>query len=90
MATRRTTSIDVAQRRHGSRTLRAIAASVALIVLVVAVGSTSVAGVLVRITAVGTGIGIVAICCVAWYLISLAALDGASRQFGHAWRNRRA
>ena len=89
MATHTTPSMDVTQRHHGTWTRRAIVALIAGIVIVSVAGSTSVADALARIAALGTGIGIVAMCCVGWYLISLAALDGASRQFGHAWRNRR-
>jgi len=31
---------------------------------------------------------IVSVCAFGWYLIVLAWLDGAARQFGHAWRER--
>jgi hypothetical protein len=89
MATQPTTSMDDAHRRDGSRTLRAIVALVVVTLLVSVVGSTSVAHALARVAAVGTGVGIVAMCCVGWYLIGLAARDGAARQFGHAWRDRR-
>ena len=89
MATHTTTSLDGTHRRDGTRTLRTIVALLVATVLVSVVGSTSVADALARIATVGAGIGIVAICCVGWYLIGLAALDGAARQFGHAWRDRR-
>jgi len=85
-----TTSMDVDQQRHRTWTRRAIVAVALATLLVSVIVGTSVADVLVRIAALGTAIGIAAVCCVGWYLVSLAALDGASRQFGHAWRNRRA
>lgn len=89
MATHTTASTDGTQQRHGTWTRRAIVAAVVTIVGVSVVGSTSVADVLARLMALGSGVGIVVMCGVGWYLIGLAALDGASRQFGHAWRNRR-
>ncbi len=89
MANLTTTSMDVKQRRHGTWTRRAIVAVALATLLVSVIGSTSVADALVRVSGIGTGIAIAAVCCVGWYLVSLAALDAASRQFGHAWRNRR-
>ena len=88
MATQATPSMNRAQRRSGARTQRAIVAVVLVAVLVSVLGSTSVDDALARVSAIGVGIAIAAACCVVGYLMRLAALDGASRQFGHAWRQR--
>jgi hypothetical protein len=88
MATQATPSMHRTQRRSGAWTKRAIVAAVLVAVLVSVLGSTSVDDALARVSAIGVGIAIAAACCVVGYLMRLAALDGASRQFGHAWRQR--
>ena len=83
-----TTTLDGAQRRAGPWTRRAITALAAVTVLASMLGATSIADALARASALGVGIGIAALCCAGCYLIHRAALDGAARQFGYAWRER--